>query len=103
VLVHASVPTVKRLLDQAHQFGMTRDTYHYMFMNVDVHTMDMSAYRRAGCNITTVRLVDERMAAPLINRLNTFIAANPGAGGGPFVMPAVSVPVCACASFVSTR
>ena len=116
LIVHARLPTQSSFVSTAaNAFDMARSIYHYIFTNLDTHTMDMHAYRRkglsnaglstvylvnnqSGCNITTVRLIDpaNEQSIELERRLKTFLSSSNAHSG--FVMPVRGVPVSIKAS-----
>uniref|UniRef100_A0A5S6QD46 Glutamate receptor n=1 Tax=Trichuris muris TaxID=70415 RepID=A0A5S6QD46_TRIMR len=67
IVVQADMETMRLLLDDAVQMNMLTSYYHYFFTDLDAYTVDLTAYRMHGCNITTLRLVDDD--APITKRL----------------------------------
>lgn len=64
VLLHARPPAVREFMEQAKQLRMLGHQHHYIFTNLDAYTLDLDAYRRTGCNITTLRLVLQLLLSP---------------------------------------
>ncbi|KFD57020.1 hypothetical protein M513_02277 [Trichuris suis] len=67
IVVQADMETMILLLDDAVEMNMLTPYYHYIFTNLDAYTVDLMPYRLHGCNITTLRLVDDE--APITKRM----------------------------------
>lgn len=57
ILICSSTEQLPTILTHAQQVGLMTDVHHFIITSLDMHTVDMEAFKYCGANITGFRLV----------------------------------------------